>query len=208
MPLVYQQNINSNTRLGVWHITETENFFLQKIMLQKEITHPHKRLQHLAGRLMLKELFTDFPLELIKIADTRKPFLANESYHFSISHCGNYAAVIVSTANRVGIDIEIPQEKIERVMHKFLNEVEKQQLLKLPGLNKQECLTVGWSIKETLFKWYGAGELDFKKNMAINSFEKKSQSLIANCTIYKEKKYLLKVQCIIFSGNSLAWLVT
>ncbi|MEO6537859.1 MAG: 4'-phosphopantetheinyl transferase superfamily protein [Ferruginibacter sp.] len=208
MPLVYQQNINSNTKLGVWHITETEKFFRQKVMLQKEITHPHKRLQHLAGRLMLKELFIDFPLELIKIADTRKPFLANESYHFSISHCGNYAAVIVSTANRVGIDIEIPQEKIERVMHKFLSDDEKEKLSKLQGLTKQECLTVGWSIKETLFKWYGAGELDFKKNMAINSFEKMNECLIANCTIDKEKKYLLKVQCIIFNGNSLTWLVT
>ena len=47
-----------------------------------------KRLQHLAGRYLLYALFDDFPLEEIVIADTRKPFLENEKYHFSISHCG------------------------------------------------------------------------------------------------------------------------
>ena len=71
MPLVYQQNINAVTKMGVWHITETEDFFLQQVPLQKEITHWHKRLQHLAGRYLLKELYPGFPLELIKIADTK-----------------------------------------------------------------------------------------------------------------------------------------
>ena len=31
MPLVYQQNINETTKLGVWHITESEAFFLQQV---------------------------------------------------------------------------------------------------------------------------------------------------------------------------------
>ena len=55
MPLVYQQNINAVTKMGVWHITETEDFFAS-VPLQKEITHPNKRLQHLAGRFLLKAL--------------------------------------------------------------------------------------------------------------------------------------------------------
>jgi len=57
MPLVYQQNINALTRIAVWHITETEDFFLASVPVQREISHWHKRLQHLAGRLLLKELF-------------------------------------------------------------------------------------------------------------------------------------------------------
>ncbi|MEO6489716.1 MAG: hypothetical protein ABIO04_07235 [Ferruginibacter sp.] len=96
MPLVYQQNINESTRLAVWHITEAEDFFLQKTILPNSITHPNKRLQHLAGRHLLSELFEDFPLELIKIAEAKKPFLANEAFHFSISHAGDYASAIVS----------------------------------------------------------------------------------------------------------------
>ena len=105
MPLIYKQQINAATKIGVWHITEEENFFLQFVPLQRSITHPHKRLQHLAGRFLLLEMFPDFPLSLIQIADTRKPFLEDEAFHFSISHCGDYAAIIVSTKNRVGVDI-------------------------------------------------------------------------------------------------------
>ena len=74
MPLFYQHNINDHARLAVWHITEPEDFFLQKTHLQKEIRHPHKRLQHLAGRYLLKILHPEFPLHLIEIADSNKPF--------------------------------------------------------------------------------------------------------------------------------------
>jgi phosphopantetheinyl transferase len=100
MPLFYQHNINELTKLGIWRIEEPESFYLEEVPLQRSITHPHKRLQHLAGRWMLKRLFPDFPYELIQIADTRKPYLANEAYHFSISHCGDFAAAIVSRDHR------------------------------------------------------------------------------------------------------------
>ena len=107
MPLVYQQNINAVTRIGLWHITEDEDFFLKEVPLKREISHWHKRLQHFAGRLLLKELYPDFPLRLIKIADTKKPFLEDEPFHFSISHCGDYAAAIVSKTHRVGVEIHV-----------------------------------------------------------------------------------------------------
>ena len=125
MPLIYEQQIDSSTKIGVWHITEEENFFLEHVPLQRSITHPHKRLQHLAGRYLLRELFPEFPLSLIIIADTRKPFLEDDAFHFSISHCGNYAAAIVSTQSRVGVDIEIPHSKIEKMSSLNLEVSEK-----------------------------------------------------------------------------------
>ena len=96
MPLVYQHTINSNTKAALWHIEEDEAFFLERVPLKRDVSHPHKRLQHLAGRYLLPVVFADFPLEEILIADTRKPFLPDEKYHFSISHCGDYTAAIVS----------------------------------------------------------------------------------------------------------------
>ena len=96
MPVFFQQQINENTRLGIWKIEETEDFFKGNVPLHRDVTHPHKRLQHLAGRFLLQFLFPGFPYELIQIADTRKPFLPGEEFHFSISHCGDYAAAIVS----------------------------------------------------------------------------------------------------------------
>ena len=99
MPLFYQHNINEFTKLAIWHITEDEGFFSPESTTEEGCIHAQKRLQHLAGRYLLTELFPDFPLEEILIADTRKPYLEDEQYHFSISHFGHYAAAIVSSTN-------------------------------------------------------------------------------------------------------------
>ena len=72
MPIFFQQQINEYTRLGVWKIEENEAFFKGNVPLHRDVTHPHKRLQHLAGRFLLQYLFPDFPYHLIEIADTRK----------------------------------------------------------------------------------------------------------------------------------------
>lgn len=178
MPLFYQHQINETTRLGIWRIAEAEDFFLKRVPLKRDVSHPHKRLQHLAGRYLLPTLFKDFPLHEILIADTRKPFLQSEEYHFSISHCGDFAAAIVSSTDRVGVDIELVTPKIEKVKHKFMNEEEWKLAshgfdseLRTPNFQlptpDYRLLTLLWSCKEAIFKWYGNGEVDFKKHMQL-----------------------------------------
>lgn len=174
MPLHYQQNINADTRLAVWHITETEAFFLEKVPLSNAVLHPHKRLQHLAGRYLLSCLFPDFPVSSIAIASTRKPFLADEAFHFSISHCGDHAAAIVSRSQRVGIDIENITPRVVRIKEKFLGLSERAAWgLDVPDKASPHSaqaiaqLTLLWSAKEALYKWWGRGELDFQDHMKI-----------------------------------------
>lgn len=207
MPLVYQQNINASTKLGVWHIHEEEQFFLQHVPLHLDICHPHKRLQHLAGRILLRELFEDFPLKLIQIADTRKPFLEDEAYHFSISHCGEYAAAIVSKRNRVGVDIEIPRQKILNIGHKYLDEHEL-ELFKNMEADPVYLYTMAWSVKETLFKWYGAGNIDFREHLHIEECQLKDNEFIAHCSFRKDQPIELRVHGLFFNGNCLTWLAT
>ena len=179
MPIFFQQDINQHTKLAIWKIEEEEQFFLSHVPLQRSITHAQKRLQHLAGRYLLKYLFPDFPIELIQIADTRKPFLEDEAYHFSISHCSSYAAVIVSKENRVGVDIEIPNGKALRILHKFLNDDEK-YLVQHNG-SQDLSSTILWSAKEAMFKWWGLGEVDFSEMLRINGpLDFKENSMAAN----------------------------
>lgn len=178
MPLFYQHNINHQTKLAIWHITEAEDFFLPFVPIQSAVTHPHKRLQHLAGRYLLYFLFDDFPLSQIEIADTRKPFLKDEQYHFSISHCGNYAAAIVSKDERVGIDIELPTPKVLKILKKFLSvqELNHFNLYDVAYQNikatDQDIIisTLLWSAKEAMFKWWGNGQVDFSEMMHIEKF--------------------------------------
>ena len=208
MPLVYQQNINPQTSLGVWQITEEESFFLKEVPLERDITHPHKRLQHLAGRYLLKVLYPNFPYELIRIAATRKPYLANEACHFSISHCADYAAVVISETYRVGVDVEKVTERVHRVRHKFMDSQEIQLLEQLAAAgicDLTTLLTVCWSMKESLFKWYGSGELDFKEHLHIESMNWQDMQGTAQCMVSKETNTLLNIPFRIMSNLCLSW---
>jgi phosphopantetheinyl transferase len=200
MALFFQENIDAETRLGIWKIEEDENFFKQKVSLHRAVTHYHSRLQHLAGRFLLKYLFPDFPSNLIQIADTKKPFLPNDTFDFSISHCGNFAAAIVSRTHRVGIDIEIPQEKVRYVSHKFINENEFENIHPKSIVD----FTKIWSAKEAVYKWYGQNGVDFRQHIHL-FFDKEKN--IFNCRFAKTLADI-DVQLKQFDGLCLSFVCT
>ena len=205
MPIFFQQQINETTRLGIWKIEETEYFFKGNVPVHRDVTHPHKRLQHLAGRFLLQFLFPGFPYELIQLADTRKPYLPDAQFHFSISHCGDYAAAIVSQDRRVGIDIEIPLKKITRIADKFLSENEKNIFQVSNDTETQanlQQLTLLWSTKEAIFKWYGDGGVDFRQHIHLLS-----QSSSQMKTHFVKTGSGLIVDYKIFDALVLTWVV-
>lgn len=209
MPLFYSHTINETTRLAIWHIAEAEDFFLEKVPISRLITHPHKRLQHLAGRYLLQYLFPYFPIHLIQIADTRKPYLPNESHHFSISHCGDYAAAIVSTTHRVGLDIEVPVERIRKIQHKYLSE--KDAGVTFGNMTETEAikrLTLAWSAKESIFKWYGLGEMDFRNHMFLNRISAEGETGIIEAIFAKNDSIDLRLSYQVFEPLILSWLAT
>jgi phosphopantetheinyl transferase len=219
LPIFFQQQINDTTRLGIWKIEETEDFFKSNVPQHRSVTHPHKRLQHLAGRFLLQYLFPAFPYELIQIADTRKPYLPDEQYHFSISHCGDYAAAIVSKDRRVGIDIEIPTEKILRIQDKFLTGEEKKIFnVQYSILNVQlddndsplstidyRLPTLLWSAKEAVFKWYGDGGVDFRKDIQL---KKKNEITEMILCLFLKNNMDLNIHYRRFNQLVLAWVLS
>jgi phosphopantetheine--protein transferase-like protein len=220
VPIFFQQQINGTTRLGIWKIEETEEFFLSNVPLQQEVTHPHKRLQHLAGRFLLQFLFPDFPYELIRIADTRKPYLPGEQYHFSISHCGDFAAAIVSSDKRVGIDIEMITSRIHRIAKKFLSEYERKYLdrddqlfLQKWGLKERvetEFLTFIWSAKEAVFKWYGNGQVDFSEHISLRGdiLFNEDDTLNLPFVFAKNTEVQLTIHGRLIENLALAWVMS
>ncbi|MDB5192103.1 MAG: 4-phosphopantetheinyl transferase superfamily protein [Segetibacter sp.] len=208
MPLFYQQNINHTTKLAVWKIEENEEFFTTAVPVQSSITHPHKRLQHLAGRYLLVHLFPDFPYHHIEVATTRKPFLANEEYHFSISHCSKYAAAIVSSTNRLGVDVEQLTERVHKIKHKFLHPTELRFVNAQPAALQTKLLTTLWSAKEAMFKWYGLGEVDFSEMMRTMPFELAEEGLIDCAFLKDDLQQHLQLSFKLFEEVSLVWLAT
>ncbi len=217
MPLFYFEELNAHTKLAIWEITEPAAFFQSFVPTPSNIKHPHKRLQHLAGRYLLQYLFPDFPIAAIQIADTRKPFLENEQYHFSISHCGNFAAAIVSTTYRIGIDIEMENEKIERIAAKFLHTHEKQivdTLMNDPSNqsiasngNSLTLLTMLWCAKEAIYKWWGKGSVDFKEMIRLYPTSLQQKGAFEAAFHHKNITHPLCIQYQIFPKICLAWVL-
>lgn len=210
LPINYQQNINDTTQLALWEINETELFFLQKVPLHQPVNHPHKRLQHLAGRYLLQYLFPDFPTALIEIADTRKPFLRDEQFHFSISHCGNFAAAIVSETCRVGIDVEMITTRVEKIKHKFLHpeELKDWKIDELEYQRRIKILTLLWSCKEAMFKWWGRGDVDFSEVMRIDASDISEKGILKARFTKNEFDQEIILSYQLNNYLSLVWVVT
>jgi phosphopantetheinyl transferase len=208
VPIYYQQNINDFTQLAVWKIEEGELFFTQKVTIQQQVTHPHKRLQHLAGRFLLPYLFADFPSELIQIADTRKPYLPNEAYHFSISHCGDYAAAIVSSTERVGVDVELVTHRVNKIRHKFLHvsELTNWNIEAMEEQEKFRTLTLLWSAKEAMFKWWGRGDIDFSECMQVEAVDLNSTGILKAFFRKDDFEANLQLHYRLTNELSLVWL--
>ena len=215
MPIFFELEVDSVTRFAIWRIEEPEDFFIAKVTLQRSITHPHKRLQHLAGRYLLQHLFPDFPTELIQLADTRKPFLADEAYHFSISHCGDFAAAIVSANRRVGIDVELLSDKVQRIRHKFISEGEERILNTQYSILKSHvdaqigAATLLWSCKEAIFKWYGAGNVDFRADMQLQQLETVAEKEYRTTFLFKKNgDHTVSLHSKFFDALCLSYIIT
>jgi phosphopantetheinyl transferase len=223
VPIFFQQEIDADTKLAVWKIEEPEEFFTGHVMPQRNVTHPHKKLQHLAGRYLLKFLFKDFPTELIQIADTRKPFLEDEAFHFSISHCGDYAAALVSKINRVGVDVELISDKAEKIKHKFLTD-EEWSLVSGEILNDRrqsareniqhstfniQPSTLLWSCKEAVFKWHALGGIDFKNHIQIKSINRIGENQLQITVLFaKKEEVTIHLHAKFFDDVCLSWVIT
>lgn len=175
MPLIIRNNITPNIDLAVWKITETLNeLFLDFILNDSEIhlfnniTNESRKIQWIATRKLLLEL-TKNPDLFIKYKGNHLPYLNDETYAISISHTQEYVAIIMGKNSRLGIDIEKLTPRIYKIQHKFCSELENNYLAKTENLLSH--LYVIWSAKETLFKMYGKGNLDFQKNLYVYPFD-------------------------------------
>jgi len=167
MPLYREWSINEHCLAAIWEIQEPESFFLERTGMTSEIKNEKRRIEHLAGRFLLKHLKEDFPILNIRPDQHDKPRIENNQYHFSISHSWPYVAVSIDPNEDTGIDIQTIRQGIQKIQHKFLS-AEEQQLFN----NDTTLLTLAWSAKEAAYKWRGKRGVDFIEHIPIISFEK------------------------------------
>jgi len=174
MPLILNREIDVHTRLGIWKIDEPKEVLKEQAELNPAEEDQYasfkseiRKKQWLSYRILLKKmLFPDYPF--LEYDLFGKPHLRNSSLYLSISHSGDYSAVITRKTGPVGIDIERLKERIYRIKDKFLTAGED---LKIGEADRLEKLTIAWGAKEALYKSYGRPEVDFQRDIVIDSFE-------------------------------------
>lgn len=198
-------NVSTHPLVGIWKIEEEESFFEDKIDFQPKATNPNKRIQQYASRFILDKLCPGFPLDQVVINDSGKPNLLAPPIQFNVSHTNEYAAAIVCNEKQVGIDIEKIDARVCRVMKKFLHTNELQAIEALSETEKISMLTLYWSIKETVYKWWGLGAVDFAEHIQIQSTPLTNNGTM-DVIFRRETNMLLKVSCVEIEGHWLTYL--
>ena len=186
MPLTDYHIEIEHARLGLWHITEGEDFFLKKLPLSEadraelKPLRGNRRLEWLAARYLV-QVMTGWAYSLVKDV-FGKPFLMGSEYHISVSHSGEYTAAIIAP-HVVGIDIQLLTTKLEGMAWRVMNET---KLKNLSHEKRSEHLHVYWGAKEALYKAYGQKELHFKKNILVEPFNYVGDEGFSHGTILKE----------------------
>ena len=170
MPLTANYITEKNGQLAIWHITENEAFFMEKLLLtdadraELNARKGRRRLEWLAGKYLV-QLMVNSAYRVVK-DEFGKPHLDGSDLHLSISHSSEWAVAIISP-NAVGVDIQEVTPRLDRIAWRVMNDNKLQQL---DPVHRLDHLHVYWCAKEALYKAYGWRELDFRKNIVITPF--------------------------------------
>ncbi|MBT1688196.1 4'-phosphopantetheinyl transferase family protein [Dawidia soli] len=176
--------------LALWHMHEDEST-LAALLGEKapeNVTNPQKRLEWLAGRMLVKEALQTLGLSyhgIIKDA-FGKPFPAGHDYQLSLSHSFPYAAVLLDAHQPVGIDLEQPKEKLLRVAPRMFHPAE----LADAGTDLVK-LCIYWCAKEALVKVYGKKDLTFAKSLLVAPFSQKTGGEIVGSIIVDSQERVI-----------------
>lgn len=169
MPLIKIQNTGNQSAWALWFISETEQEFyaMSKERAESTMINPIKRLEWIAGRVLIQQLVEQLGLQhqgIIK-DEFGKPYLKNLSHHISLSHSFPYVAAQIDLHQEIGIDLEQPKSKLLNIAHRVLSPSE----LEDAGDNViKHC--VYWCAKETMYKAYGKKGLHFSDQLQVKPF--------------------------------------
>lgn len=173
MSCITKHYLNEFSILGVWKIEEDLDSLMGMVSLNAEEKKRYKsfssnsrKLEFLSVRALLSELIGKEAS--IVYNKNNKPFIKDGSRFISISHSHKLTAILLSTNEKVGIDLEYMSSNIAAIALKFLNVKEK--ITKDPEGRKYH-LYIHWCAKEALYKICDKEGISIRKNITIEPFK-------------------------------------
>ena len=173
MGCITKHFLNEYSILGVWKIEEELDVLLKSVILDSDEKKKYKgfrsnsrKLEFLSVRALLSELLGKEAK--IVYNKNNKPFLKDGSHVISISHSHKLTAILLSTNEKVGIDLEYMSVNISAFAFKFMNKKEK--VIKDPE-NRKYHLYLHWCAKEALYKVCDKEGISIRDNLTIEPFK-------------------------------------
>jgi 4'-phosphopantetheinyl transferase len=172
MSCITKHYLNEFSILGVWKIEEDLDTLLELASLNsdemkryKEFSSSSRKAEFLSVRALLSELIGKE--SRIVYNKNNKPFLNDGSRFISISHSNKLTAILLSTNEKVGIDLEYMSSNIAALAFKFINVKEK---VSKEIDQRRYHLYIHWCAKEALYKICDKEGISIRNNITIEPF--------------------------------------
>jgi 4'-phosphopantetheinyl transferase len=189
----------SNAAWAIWKINENESVLASMVAphekVPEHITNAPKRLEFLAGRVLIKELLNAWGKNFFGLTKDEfgKPYPSGHNFQISLSHSYPYVAAVIDRDKPVGIDLEQPKEKLFKIAARVLDPSE----LNDAG-NDVVKHCIYWSAKEALVKIHGKKDLIFSKNLIISPFSREKQGELIGRIIVNNTETAIPLQYFVY----------
>ena len=144
-----------------------------------------------------------FPGKEIAYTETGAPYFKDKSCSISISHSSTFIALAATSEERIGIDIELIQDKIIKLGHKFMH---LDEIARVNPSNEVIQYTSFWCAKEALYKWSNIRGLSFQNDLAIHcdasgNWHGKSTRISTNLIPLETLEFNNHILCFTYSEN-------
>lgn len=199
---------DAHSRLGVWHITESEADLRELSSIPSDemeeisfIKSESLRKQKLAVRALLDCMFEE--KVYLSHHDNGKPYIENNAVNISITHTDKYVAVILNDIDDVGIDCESLDRDFSAVEKKALSEEEIEDL---DDDRRNEQLAIYWCAKEAVYKKISQYNIDFAEQIEIDSFRPKGEGELEATFVHKDGyEESFQLRYMTFDRHVLVW---
>ena len=173
MGCITKHYLNRETMLGVWKIEEDLPALLEMVDMGPEdrkryavFRSTSRKMEFLSVRALLAEML-DRDARIV-YNKNNKPFIKDGSHFISISHSNKLTAIILSTSERVGIDLEYMRLNINAFASRFLNKREK---ITRRWADRTYHLYIHWCAKETMYKICDKEGINIVNDITIEPFD-------------------------------------
>lgn len=200
---------DAHSRLGVWHITESEAELKALSSIPSDeleeisfIKSESLRKQKLAVRALLDAMFEE--KVYLSHHDNGKPYIENNATNISITHTDKYVAVILNDLDDVGIDCESLDRDFSAVEKKALSEEEIEDL---DDDHRNEQLAIYWCAKEAVYKKMSQYKVDFAEQIEVDAFRLKGEGELEATFINKDGfEEEFDLEYMTFDRHVLVWI--